>query len=550
MAGGLLQQVIYGPQDVFLTNDPQITFFKIVYRRHTNFSIESLEKTFNDNPDFGKKSITKLFKLGDLASKMYLKVTISKLEGDINTKYAWIRRLGHALIKSVEITIGGARIDKQYGTWLDIWCELARQGDHDKGYNKMIGDIPELTTYNNQPKPVYTLWIPLQFWFNRYYGLALPLISIQYQEIYINVQYEQKEKLIIRNTDLNLQNVKILEVGLVTDYIYLDLEERKKFADTGHEYLIEIVQLYESDSILQPVNSISLDFNLPTKEIIWAMRNGNYISGKRFLGYCADDDWSNCILEITKNVLIQSSLVLPKNGTNNLNSSLEGYWEEFDPVTNSISEKCNLIVQNNNKINSLWINTQSLIMNNYNLIDAIEATIILNEKGEIMVTDIQNGLSERDISIPIDELIDTRVNKEGVIIYQFSNYGLLITGKINPIEFARLNYNDLERVEKREGNFFGVLQPYLNHRNTPKDGINLYSFSIDPEKLQPSGTSNFSKIENIVLTLWLSDKNKKNFFHFQGTGINLFNFYNQLYIFGFSYNILRIMYGLTAIVYS
>src|SRR5690349_4558321 len=107
MAGGLLQIVAYGFQDVYLTNNPQITFFKVVYRRHTNFSIQAFEKTFNDAPDFGKTNQVKLYRLGDLATKMYLKVVINAVTTTTGVPFAWIQRLGHAMIRRVEIEIGG-----------------------------------------------------------------------------------------------------------------------------------------------------------------------------------------------------------------------------------------------------------------------------------------------------------------------------------------------------------------------------------------------------------------------------------------------------------
>ena len=228
MAGGLIQLIVYGAQDIYLTNNPQITFFKIVYRRHTNFSIQTFEKTFNDNPDFGKRGIVKLFRLGDLATKMYLRVKVNKIIATSRVRFAWIRRLGHAMIRQIDIRIGGNLIDRHYGTWLDIWYELARQGKHDIGYANLIGDVNSMTNYDDKDKPEYTMYIPLQFWFNRHYGLALPLISIQYHEIYISVDFEEKEKLLVRCADFhNFDQVKILEVGLVTDYVYLDSGKKK-----------------------------------------------------------------------------------------------------------------------------------------------------------------------------------------------------------------------------------------------------------------------------------------------------------------------------------
>ena len=538
MAGGLLQIIAYGAHDIFLTNDPHITYFKIMYRRHTNFSIQTFERTFNDNPDFGLISKTKLFKLGDLVTKMYLKIVIGEIKTDKNIKIAWIRRLGHAIIKMVEITIGGMKIDRQYGTWLDIWYELSRKGDHERGYSKMIGDISELTDYNDISKPSYTLYVPLQFWFNRYYGLALPLIALQYHDVFINVEYEDLEKLLVRSKNFkNFKDIKILEVGLISDYIFLDIDERRKFAISGHEYLIDVVQYAGDISMNESIKKISLDFNFPTKELIWAMKNGRYNSNKSFLCYCNNDNWDELFYECSKD-LLNDSMILSKS--KDLPDKV-GKWEVFTPNTfNSESDKKNLIINNNSQETYLWINSESLKHDDYSLIDKIEAIISLSENNDILI-DIIKPLNETEISIPIEDMIDTRIKSTDVIINQFSNYSPYLTGRGNPVLYGMLEYNDSERIEKRDSTFFGILQPYLHHSNTPADGINLYSFALEPEKHQPTGTSNFTKIENIFLTLWFS-KNKD-------IKLNNFNLDNRLFIYAFSYNIIRIMNGLAALVY-
>ena len=555
MAGGLLQLICYGAQDIYLTNNPQITFFKIVYRRHTNFSIQTFEKTFNDNPDFGKSVSQKLYRLGDLATKMHLRIVINSVRTTKGIKFAWIRRLGHAMINRVEINIGGNVIDRQYGTWLDIWYELTRGGQHERGYSYMIGDVDIMTDYNDRNKPEFTLYIPLQFWFNRHFGLALPLIAILYHEIYVNVTFEENRKLIVRSKHFNnFDDVKILEMGLVTDYIYLDYEERKRFAITGHEYLIEQVQFSGEDCVEIQKKRLLLNFNFPTKELIWVMRNGNYITGLPFLCYTNKDNWANEIIFGSKKLLFES-MILSKLETN---PPPCGNWEEFRPGSiNLFSSNGNLEVTNNSN-NTLWINVASLTIGHHNITGTIEAIINVTINYHININ-IISGLCEEDISIPITDMNDTRIFSDDVYIYQFSNYGILINGKLNPLEFAMLEYNAQNRVDRRNGKFFGELQPYIHHSNTPKDGINLYSFAIEPENLQPSGTSNFSKIENVVLTMWFKDHLKyyeelqtnkllspQNFCY----NSNFLNLYNRLFIFAFSYNVFKIISGLAGIIYT
>jgi len=544
MAGGLLQIIAYGIQDLYLTNDPQITFFKVAYRRHTNFSIQTFERTINEGPDFGKKSAVKIYRLGDLATKMFLRVVLSSLVPNEGAKCAWVKRLGHAILKSIEITIGGQPIDKQYGTWLDIWYELARQGKHEYGYAKLIGDVPSMTNYDNKTKPQYTLYIPLKFWFNRHHGLALPLISIQYHDIYLNIEFEEKQKLLVRNNAFdNFDSMQILDAGVLIDYIYLDMMERRKFATHGHEYLIEKVQYAEEENVEISTKRLRLTFNHPTKEIIWAMRNGIYTSGKHFLCYTNEDDWSNQILTCSQQIISES--IILNNGSN---VTELGRWEKFPPsVSNQRTSNNKITIQNKSK-QTLWFNVNSLMFNNsYNLTDKLSGTIAIDANSTISISNVSTELTERDISIPLENMTDTRISSDPIIVYQFSNYGILITGKINPLEHALLEYNAEERFIKRNGDFFNYLHPQMHHSNQPADGINVYSFAIFPEQHQPSGASNLSKIENIIFTLWFGDNtNKKGKLPL----FNIFNLDNRLFIYAYSYNILRVMSGLTTLIYT
>lgn len=168
MTGGLMQLVAIGQEDLFLTYKPQITFFKIVYRRHTNFSIEQIPQYFTGEIDFGQKISCTVSRDGDLVGKMYLVITLPNVKKFSNstTLFAWARRIGFVIIKSVEVLINGRQIDKHYGEWLNLWAELtgAFSSSHKDGFNKMIGDIPELTEFTNG-KNEYTLYIPLYFWF-------------------------------------------------------------------------------------------------------------------------------------------------------------------------------------------------------------------------------------------------------------------------------------------------------------------------------------------------------------------------------------------------
>ena len=217
MAGGLMQLVAYGAQDVYLTGNPQITFWKVTYRRHTNFSMESIEQTFNGQADFGRRVQCTISRNGDLAYRTYLEVTLPEVNpatdigqgSGINAQVRWLDYPGEQLVDCVEIEIGGQRVDRQYGQWMHIWNQLTLTKEQEVGYNEMIGHTVELTYLTQgvdalnkpcssdtvahqscQPRnalPMTTLYVPLQFWYCRNPGLALPLIALQYHEVKINL---------------------------------------------------------------------------------------------------------------------------------------------------------------------------------------------------------------------------------------------------------------------------------------------------------------------------------------------------------------------------
>jgi hypothetical protein len=590
MAGGLINIVSYGSQDLYLTGTPEITHFKVVFRRHTNFSMESIELKFEDKVDFGLENKLVFPQIGDLIHKLYLKfvipsITLNKqltiaqrdtlvqakytamndayinmivilnytnvnteayrqaylqylpesdndktninnminvikqtyngivlnnsvillnkdvsfinktiqdfttlitLKGFVydsvglnilankvkqiiindvsgnytkdlflqdilnkidynnnivkyfeniyqnayneynaiisevyNYKFAWVKKLAHSLIEYIDLYIGGERIDRQYGEWVDIWYELAGYKDQEETYNKMIGNISELTTFNATTKPSKILYVPLNFWFNRYNGSAIPLVAMEYSKVSFNIKLRRIEDVCymedISGGDVSLlyelfqnaiQGRNGLEMTLYTDYIYLDSLERKKFAQSGHEYIIEQVQYNILNNI--NINQIStrLDFSNTVKELIWICRRKSFVD--------------------------------------NSTGKKECKW---------------------------W------------------------------------------------------------------NYGVNSDGTKNPINFANLEFNGYTRIEKYDGSFFNYLQPLYRHRNTPSDGVNVYSFCLNPEENQPSGTANFSRLNICNLTLYIND----NMF-INNSEPDLID----IYIFAPTINVLRIIGGYAA----
>jgi len=257
MGGGLLQLVAYGAQDVYLTGNPQITFFKVAYRRHTNFALEAIEQTFNGNPTFGSRVTCQISRNGDLINRMYLQVKAPKPQ---NTT-AYFNYFGLRLINYVEIEIGGQKIDKHYSHWLYVWNELSLPVSKRYGYNEMVG------AYGGNA--AHTLYIPLEFWFCRNIGLALPLIALQYHEVKININFETAEKCMVTAADSNG-----FTASLWVDYIFLDTDERRRFAQLSHEYLIEQLQFTGQEAITSATGlKTKLNFNHPCKELVWFVTN-------------------------------------------------------------------------------------------------------------------------------------------------------------------------------------------------------------------------------------------------------------------------------------
>ena len=291
MGGGLLQLVAYGAQDVYLTGNPQITFFKVVYRRHTNFAIEAIEQTPTGSNSLGSRVSFQITRNGDLIHRVYFYGAITNTSS--STAVALVPNFGQKLLKTIELEIGGQRIDKHYSEWLYIWNELSLPVGKRDGYNVMVGANARNIATTLAGSAEYELYVPLEFWFCRNVGLALPLIALQYHEVKINIEYEAASAMIdgtstnytfeeeakasgySTNQALNGGPVKLDKATLWVDYIFLDTDERRRFAQLSHEYLIEQLQFTGADSITssgESMKSIRMNFNHPCKELIWTVR--------------------------------------------------------------------------------------------------------------------------------------------------------------------------------------------------------------------------------------------------------------------------------------
>ena len=299
MGGGLLQLVAYGAQDVYLTGNPQITFFKVVYRRHTNFAIEAIQQTASGSNSLGSRATYQITRNGDLIHRVYF---YGKLKNTSTDKHlALVPNVGQKLLKTVELEIGGQRIDKHYSEWLYIWNELSLPYGKREGYYKMIGANKENCCSELAEATSYELYVPLEFWFCRNVGLALPLIALQYHEVKINIEYESADNLCdsnasnycveqdkpdgVPNNNTIFSTTKSVltldEPTLWVDYIFLDTDERRRFAQLSHEYLIEQLQFTGTDTITTSGNnsdsmkSLRMNFNHPCKELVWTIKKSD-----------------------------------------------------------------------------------------------------------------------------------------------------------------------------------------------------------------------------------------------------------------------------------
>jgi hypothetical protein len=489
-----MQLVAYGAQDIYLTGNPQITFFKVVYRRHTNFAMESIEQTFNGAANLGQKFSCTIARNGDLLSQVYLEMDVSltatshtvdsvKLTsgantytldvaaaaannkasiagagnvitltdnasatatvqdgtGDINSQSGLDglnetkvdtsnggRRVGLRAIDYVEVEIGGQCIDKHYGDWMDIWAGLTYSNEKWTKWNTLVN-----AKLNANASGKNKLYIPLQFWFCRNPGLALPLIALQYHEVKLNVQFNpsvtythvQTTTADDANTTLVLSAGASLTDGtnifttagstveisrtvsvsmsidnccVFCDYIFLDTDERRRFAQVSHEYLIEQVQFSNALTLSSGNDQHELRFNHPVKELVWACQTS-------------------------------------ANSGNNFN-----YFNGTGDMINS----------------------------------------------------------------------------------------------------ALLQLNGHDRMKRREGTYFRCVQPYQHHTGADGQssssewgGYYTYSFGLKPEEHQPSGTCNFSRIDNAVLSLNASAS-------------------GSIKVYAVNYNVLRIMSGMGGLAYS
>lgn len=525
MTGGLIQLVAYGLQDLFLTRDPQITFFKIVYRRHTNFSIEQIPQNFRNDLNFGNRASCVISTEGDLIGQIYIVITLPRIKQffidsdtiDNITKFAWVRKLGFAMIKTIDLEISGQLIDRHYGEWLNIWSELFNNYNQDYGLLKMIGDVSELTDFTNGKEP-YTLYIPLQFWFCRNSSLALPLVSLQYSEVKISVELNDAQNCYIitpthyievYNDICNFtpfeyieQNVNgTIASGIFTNYDFIT--KRLYYKKISRNNFISIksdaISLSDIMDIIFPLNNSQI----PSKYFIIGQTSG-VIAMPKFNStshpYSSSSASSSASL---RNINITNAFLLVEYIFLDQEERLRFVQSKHDYLIETVS----------------YINEQS-----------IEST------GRLITVDLIQPCKFLVWIVQQDYLRD--INNNDYFNYT-DNYVYIHNKPIGKtlVKQETLKLNSIDRLSKRSSAYFNYLQPYQSFDHNVSEGINVYSFSIFPGKYQISGSCNMSQIDNIQLDLTLYNIiSNKNIAKVRGYGLE--------------YNVLRIVNGIAGLVFT
>jgi len=477
-----MQLVAYGAQDIYLTGNPQITFFKVVYRRHTNFSMEAIQQTFNGTAGAGANITATISRNGDLVSKLYITSATSAITD------------GDDIVSEVELEIGGQRIDRHYKEWNQIWAELTTPESKALAFKNMTGALSHGLNKTGTAG-VGMVQVPLNFWFCRNPGLALPLIALQYHEVKVKVTLGSA--------------TGVAGVQLWADYIYLDTDERRRFAQVSHEYLIEQLQKQSASAS----NSQKLNFNHPVKELIWTSAAAN----------------------------TYATAQLKLNGHDRFASQEEEYFQLRQPYDyHTAVPGTNIPMTDRPQL----LATPIALTNETEVNAAVAGSGAASGLGEISVTaagvvtfrtafahTAHGGFQLGDvISLSYPSTADV-----------CSTHLVTVTAVTTPwaaastIVSITVNQTGANLAVSAAGDGAGYLvarvQDPVSRCSQFDRKINVYSFALKPEEHQPSGTCNFSRIDNAKLDTTgalTADDN----------------------IYAVNYNVLRIMSGMGGLAYS
>jgi len=538
MGGGLLQLVAYGAQDAYITGNPHITFWKVLYKRHTNFAMEAFRVNFTGSPQYGQRVVAVINRNADLMYKTYLEVTLpdtTAATGGLTTDVLWTgdaqRRLGYALLKKLEVEIGGQIIDTHYGEWLYLWENLTSSYDNSCKLDAMVGGTlggtsTTLTSCGGRPGVLY---IPLQFWFCRNPGLALPLIALQYHEVRMNITLSSATDLVSKGAYASVSAAaaalpQLKDMALYIDYIYLDVDERRRFAQQSHEYLIDQLQYGLQQTLTTASARIDLTLNHPVKELVWVFQDAQKtdcgsdatITAGYTQPFVYDDIVNRCRLQI--------------NGQDRFDERYGDYfWKvqpyqhhsggAFWPTKNAQSR--------NNALSVTGTPTSFAFTSRFTLTVATSAT----QSFTGLVGTLVAGQTVTGAGISTTNTISSVTFSSasaGTIVFTSS---FTSTASVYVATSTIADDNTITST----GQLTTAFQTY-----EAANPINVYSFALQPEEHQPSGTCNFSRIDTTTLVF---DSFKTGTYP---TKSRPFNF--RMY--AVNYNIFRVMSGMGGLAYS
>jgi hypothetical protein len=413
-----------------------------------------------------------------------------------NYYFSWKEKIGHLLLEQIDLEIGGQKIDRQFTDWLNILVELTSNPDIIPTYRKMIGDIDILTTYDSNAKPQYQVLVPLQFFFNKYLECALPIIFFRYHEVKISIKLNNLYNIInvdpaLITDNVNIDNyVRIVDARLLTEYIYLDEDERVKFATYAHEYLVDYVQESNADIISQ-AQTINFDYFNSVKSMYFTIQSNQSLYYKNY--------------NYNTNIIVEGTITSNIITINNIQQTVPIFIID-DAFVNQFVIDSTLIGKYITFSNTKFYN------NTYKIV-----TVDNNKQFQF------NGKYEGD---------DT----DTILTYN-------LKGPLNTFE---LLFESYPRQKRLDGDYLNYIIPYKCHTSIPTTGIYTYTFSLSPENYQPSGSCNYSALRYKSINLTLKDEFWDYASQYDSTNINKAKF--KMY--GLTYNILRLANGMGALYFS
>jgi hypothetical protein len=539
MGGGLLQLVAYGAQDAYITGNPHITFWKVLYKRHTNFAMEAFRVNFTGSPQYGQRVVAVVNRNADLMYKTYLEVVLPDTQTSATGaayNVLWTnggqRRLGYVLLKKIEVEIGGQIIDTHYGEWLYLWENLTSTVDNSTKLDAMTGGTQGgdfTTNYSCGGRPT-VLYIPLQFWFCRNPGLALPLIALQYHEVRINITLSPSTDLVSKGSFSSVSAAaaalpQLKDMSLYIDYIYLDVDERRRFAQQSHEYLIDQLQFGLQQTLSTANARIDLTLNHPVKELVWVFQDARKTdcgsTTTASVGYTQpfsyDDIVDRCRLQI--------------NGQDRFDERYGDYFWKVQPYQHhsgggfwpARNETTALSVSGTPTVlnAAFTVTSASSTSHNYTLTSGVLLP------GMTMTAVTPSGAGN---GLVIFTVVPATATTGAITTTTFDSAASL--------SFTARFTNSIAPADNESFTSTGTAVAVYQAANP----INVYSFALQPEEHQPSGTCNFSRID--TTTLVFDSVTSPGAVY--PTKARPFNF--RMY--AVNYNIFRVMSGMGGLAYS